>query len=147
MMCAKFRENRIRFRYSSHIFVRFNVNGPPRSLYIFRFARNLVQRNEWSIEWCVLSFLKIGSDLDIAPIFIFARFKVNGAPKFLYIFRFERNLAQRIELSLQWWVPSFEKIGLDLNIAPIYIFVRFKVNGAPKSINIFRFARNFAQLN
>ena len=40
---------------------------------------------------------------------------------------------------------SFVKIGPDLDIAPIYSFVRFHVNGAPKSLYIFRFARNLVQ--
>ena len=49
----------------------------------------------------LLKLGKIGSDLDIAPIYIFVRFKVNGAPKSLNIFRFARNLAQRNELGLE----------------------------------------------
>ena len=91
----------------------------------------------------MLSFLKIGSDLDIAPIYIFVRFKVNGVPKSLHIFRFARNLVQRTELSLERFVLNFVKIGSDLDIAPIYITVRIKINGVLKSLNIFRFARNW----
>ena len=125
-----------------YIFVRFKVNGAPKSLYIFRFARNLVQPTELGLEWCVPSFVKIGSDLDIAPIYIFVRFKVNGVPKSLYTFRLARKLTQRNELGQEWCVLSFLKIGSDVDIAPIYILVRFNVNGAPKSLYIIRFAQN-----
>ena len=86
---------------SIYIFVRFKENGAPMSLNIFRLARNLARRTELSLECCVLSFMKIGPDLDIAPIYSFVRFHVNGAPKPLYIFRFAPNLQQRTELSLE----------------------------------------------
>ena len=49
----------------------------------------------------LLKLGKIGRDLDIAHIYIFVRFNVNGVPKSLYIFRFTRNLAQRTELGLE----------------------------------------------
>ena len=102
-------KNRFRFRYSSHIY--FRPIQCKRSLYIFRFARNLVQANHLGLEWCLPSFVKIGPDLDIAPIYIFVRFKVNGVPKSLYIFRFVRNLVQPNHLGLEWCVLSFVKIG------------------------------------
>ena len=69
----------------------------------------------------MLNFVKIGSDLDIGLIYIFVRFKVNGAPKSLYILRFARNLAQRTELSQERCVLSFVKIGSDFDIVPTYV--------------------------
>ena len=88
--------------------------------------------------------MKIGPDLDIAPIYSFVLFHVNGAPNSLYIFRFARNLVQPNHLGLELCLQNFMKIGPDLDIAPIYSFVRFHVNGAPKCLYILRFARNFS---
>ena len=68
------------------------------SLYIIRFARNLARRTELSLEW--LSFVKIGSDLDIDPIYSFVRFYINGAPKFPTLVRLRQNFAQSTELGL-----------------------------------------------
>ena len=78
---------------SIYILVRFYVTGATKSLYILRFARNLAKRTELSLERCVLHFMKIGSDLDIAPVYNFDGVYENAAPKSLYNFRFERNFA------------------------------------------------------
>ena len=61
--------------------------------FMIRIGLNLAQFTCLAQGRTLLKLGKIGSDLDIAPIYIFVRFYVNVVLKSLYILRFARNLA------------------------------------------------------
>ena len=78
-------KNRFRYSYSSHIYLSSDLIF--KSLTFLLCTPQpwyLVPGIRWSTEIAVLNFIEIGSDLDIAPIYIFIRFRVNWPPNGQY---------------------------------------------------------------